>query len=47
MYGSLEHYRALVTEDTLRQVTKGFIVREDAEELIQFAVNLAERRGLK
>ena len=47
MYGSLEHYRALVTEDTLRQVTKGFIVREDAEELIQFAVNLAESRGLK
>ncbi len=47
MYRSLEHYRELVTEDTAEQVSKGFIVKEDAEDLIEFACDLAAKRGLQ
>lgn len=47
MYGSLEHYRELVVNDTKTQVSKGFVCREDAEELIRLAVDLAAERGLK
>ena len=47
LYGTLDHYRRLVTEDTKEQVSKGFLCREDAEELIHLAVSLAERRGLQ
>jgi len=47
LYGNLEHYRELVTRDTCEQVTKGFIVKEDAEDLIEMAVNKARARGLE
>lgn len=47
LYGSLDHYRELVTRDTCEQVTKGFVVKEDAEDLIALAVRKAEERGLK
>ena len=46
LYGTIENYRKLVTEDTLEQISRGFICREDAEELIETAVRLAEKRGL-
>lgn len=46
MYGNLEHYKELVTEHTKEQISKGFIVKEDMEDLINFAVNLAKKRGL-
>ncbi len=47
LYGDLDHYRTLVTEHTNHQITKGFVVREDAEELIELAVNQAKERGLE
>lgn len=46
LYGNLEHYRELVTKNTFEQVSKGFLVREDAEDLIQLAVEKAIKRGL-
>ncbi|HHV11348.1 MAG TPA: hypothetical protein GXX75_13850 [Clostridiales bacterium] len=46
LYGDLENYRKLVTRDTQEQVSKGFICKEDAEELIETAVELARKRGL-
>ncbi|MCD8073815.1 MAG: hypothetical protein LUF27_02050 [Lachnospiraceae bacterium] len=46
LYLDLEHYRELVTEHTRAQVSKGFIVKEDADELIEMAVSLAKSRGL-
>lgn len=45
-YGSLAHYETLVRAHTFRQVSRGFIVREDTEELVSFAVELARSRGL-
>lgn len=47
LYTSLANYRDLVTKDTQEQVSKGYICREDAEELIELAVSLAGKRGLK
>lgn len=47
LYGSLEHYKDLVTRDTQEQISRGFVCREDGEELIRLAVSLAERRGLR
>ncbi len=46
LYGTLEHYRQLVTQDTQEQVLKGFICKEDATDLIELAVELARKRGL-
>lgn len=47
LYGSLEKYKLLVTNSVYEQVRKGFIVQEDAQEIINFAVNLASERGLE
>lgn len=47
LYGSLTHYETLVRENTFRQVTRGFILREDAEELVRFSIELAKHRGLR
>lgn len=47
MYGTLDHYRKLVTEHTRVQTAKGFIVKEDMEDLIEMAVELAKERGLE
>lgn len=47
VYGSLAHYRELAQENTRQQVSAGFVVREDAEELVNMAVDLAAVRGLK
>lgn len=47
MYGNLEHYRELVTDHTLEQISMGFIVKEDMDELVEMAVNLAKERGLE
>lgn len=47
LYGTLDNYQRLVTEDTKEQVSRGFVCREDEEELIRLAVSLAERRGLR
>ena len=46
LYTNLENYRVLVTEDTKRQVTQGFVRQEDAEDLIELAVRKAAERGL-
>lgn len=46
LYGTLDNYKKLVIEDTRQQVAKGFICKEDADELIEIAVKLAEERGL-
>jgi len=46
LYGSLVYYNELVIKDTLEQVSKGFVCREDADELIELAVRLAKKRGL-
>lgn len=47
MYGSLEHYKELITAHTFKQVMNGFVVKEDAEYLITEAMNRAKARGLK
>ena len=47
MYGSLERYRELAERHTAEQVSRGFVCREDAGELVRMAVELAEKRGLK
>ena len=46
LYGTIENYKKLVTRDTQEQISKGFICKEDAEELIELALNLARKRGL-
>jgi len=47
LYGSLEHYRELCRAHTAEQVSKGFVCAADADELVEFAVALAARRGLE
>lgn len=47
LYGSLENYKQLCIEDTKIQVSKGFVCKEDAEKLVEKAVDLAKKRGLK
>ena len=46
MYGSLDNYKKLVTDATKEHITKGYILKEDAEELISLAVQYAKERGL-
>jgi len=46
LYTTLENYRILVTEDTKRQVVKGFVLQEDKNDLIELAVLKAAERGL-
>ena len=46
MYGSLENYKDLCIKDTKMQVSKGFVCKEDADYLVEWAVNLAKDRGL-
>lgn len=46
MYGSLENYCRLVTQATKEHVTKGYILKEDAEAIIGLAVQFARERGL-
>lgn len=47
MYGDLEHYKNLVEEHTLKQVMKGFVIREDAKWLVEEALRRAKERGLE
>lgn len=46
MYGSLAHYRELVTNATKEHITKGYILKEDAAEIVELAVAYAAERGL-
>ncbi|MDR1132280.1 MAG: hypothetical protein LBL15_07675 [Oscillospiraceae bacterium] len=47
LYGTLANYCELITKDTQEQISKGFIIKEDGEELIRLALALASQRGLK
>lgn len=47
MYGSLDNYRKLVTENTKEHVTKGYVLKDDAEAIVELAVAYAKERGLK
>ena len=47
LYGTLAHYREMAEKNTKEQVTKGFVCREDAAELVEIAVELAKKRGLE
>ncbi len=47
LYGTLEHYKELAERHTREQVTRGFVCREDAQELVDLAVELARKRGLE
>lgn len=47
LYGTLDHYRDLITANTDMQVAKGFIIPEDAEKFIEQLVQTAAERGLK
>jgi hypothetical protein len=47
LYSNLDTYRKLAEKDTEEQISKGFVVREDGERLVNFAVELAGKRGLK
>lgn len=46
LYGDLDHYRALVTEDTRRLVAAAQILEEDQEAVIEAAVSRAAAAGL-
>lgn len=46
LYGTIENYTKLVSQDTEEQISKGFICKEDAEGLVEMAVELAKERGL-
>ena len=39
--------REMAEKNTKEQVTKGFVCREDAAELVEIAVQLAKKRGLE
>lgn len=47
MYGTLENYKDLCIKDTKKQVSRGFVCKEDAQYLVEWAVNLAKERGLE
>ena len=47
MYGSLEHYHELVADHTRRLIMKGYLVKEDADLMIEEAMTRAAARGLK
>ncbi|MGN1277690.1 MAG: alpha/beta hydrolase domain-containing protein [Floccifex sp.] len=47
LYTSLSHYKELCILDTKEQVSKGFVCQEDAHTLVDLAVSLAKKRGLK
>ena len=47
LYGSLDHYRELVEKATARDVQKGFVLAEDAADLVDEVVAMAKARGLK
>ena len=46
LYGDLERYRMLVTEDAERLVCEGHILREDMQDAIEMAVSRAAEAGL-
>lgn len=46
LYGSLSHYRVLVTQKAEEMIALGFLLSEDREEMIEKTVALAQRRGL-
>lgn len=46
MYKTLANYVELITKDTLEQVSKGFILKEDANNLIALATKQAQALGL-
>lgn len=46
LYGSVEQYRKLVIEDVERLCSEGYVLGEDAPDLIETAVRRAENAGL-
>ena len=46
LYGTLDHYRTLCEENTAEQVSRGYVCREDASELVRLAVDQARASGL-
>lgn len=47
LYGTLAHYRALVEKGAEQMMAKGFLLREDREELVERIVRTAKERGLR
>ena len=47
LYGSLAHYRQLVEKATAYHVQQGFVLPEDAEDLVNEVTEMAAARGLK
>lgn len=47
MYGSLGYYREKITEKLQKLVGDGYLLNEDQEELIHYAVRKAEEAGLR
>ena len=45
LYGTLAHYREMAEKNTKEQVTKGFVCREDAAELVEIAWSLQKNAG--
>ena len=46
LYGSLDNYRRLAHESTDRAVAEGYVLREDADLLVERVVSAAAGRGL-
>lgn len=47
MYGTLSNYRNLCIRHTKQQISRGLLLKEDLEDLVDFAVRLAEEGGLE
>lgn len=47
IYGTLAHYKELVEQSTDSAIAKGFLLPEDRQEMIDFTVELAVKRGLR
>ena len=46
LYGSLVEYRRLVAQSTDEAISKGFILAEDRQWMIDAVTEIAQRRGL-
>lgn len=47
MYGSLDNYKAMAVKATKEHVTKGYVLKQDEKAVVDYAVALAKKRGLK
>lgn len=47
MYESLANYKAMAIKATKQHVTKGYVLKQDEKAIVEYAVALAKKRGLR